>query len=77
MLFYPWGFHSSVLHAMRIAEQEKGRSVYTMEIVQVHKRISWWFTVAGMVQGSLYEMFRDDVILGDKELTRWSLNPDK
>jgi len=30
-----------------------------------------------MVSGSLYEMWRDDLILADKELTRWSVNPAK
>ena len=32
ILFYPWGFHPSVMEALRIAEKEKGRSVYSVEV---------------------------------------------
>ena len=32
ILFYPWGYHSSVIDALRIAEKEKGRSVYSVEV---------------------------------------------
>ena len=74
--FYPPTFYESVLNALTICEQEKGRSVYLVEVCQVHKRVSWWFTFGGMVIGALYELFRNDQILGDKELTRWSVNPD-
>merc|ERR1712226_776254 len=37
--------------------------------------MSWWPTHCGMVSGSLYELWRNDEILADREAVRYSLNP--
>ena len=75
ILFYPPGFHASALNAVRVAEKEKGRSVYVCEVAQVHDRISWFPTIPGMLNGSLYELFRNDEVLSDREAARFSVNP--
>ena len=38
----PWGFRSSCLHFIKVAEREKGRAPYIVEVAQVMNRDSKW-----------------------------------
>ena len=75
--FIPWGFHFTVLCAIKVAEQELGRAPYIIEVAQVHKRISYFPTLPGMVAYAQYDLWRNDEILADYELTRVSTKPSR
>ena len=70
----PWGFHNSVLRSIKVAEVEKGRAPHIIEVCQVHKRLSYFPTIGGLVIYAIMDLWRDDQILADKELSRVSLD---
>ena len=71
-----WGFRQSVLHAVRTAEQEYERAPYIVEVAQIHKRDSKMPTIALIcITLACHDLYRNDELLGDKELHRVSVNP--
>ena len=73
--FVPWGYHSSALESIKVAEAEMGRAPTAIEVCQVHKRISYFPTIPGLITFTINNLWRNDEVLTDRELTRVSVNP--
>ena len=71
-----WGYRPAMLHCLRLAEKEKGRPVHVPEIAQVALRESYFPTPNPMlVAFAILDLWKNDEILGDKELRAFSSNP--
>ena len=61
---------------MKVAEKEKGRAPYIVEVAQVMRRESKFPIPSTFVVGpACYDLFRNDELLLDKECHRVSANP--
>ena len=73
----PWGYRSSTLRFIKKTELEKGRPPYIIEIAQVMKRDSYFPVPNSMIVCiAIFDLYRNDEILCDRELTRASVNPE-
>ena len=72
----PEGFREDVYHFTKVAEKEKGRAPYIVEVSQVMKRDSKFpIPMNDFVRVACYDLFRNDELLLDRELHRVSANP--
>ena len=60
---------------MILAEKEKRRPAYTTEIAQIMKRDSYWpVPHPFLTKHVLLELFRNDEVLANKEMDRFTAN---
>ena len=63
------------MHALRIAQKERGGPVYVMEVLQAFKKNSYFpMKPLCLVRTTLFSLFADDRILANRELTMFSID---
>ena len=69
-------YRSTVLKAVKIAEQRKGKPPFFGEVYKVVNEISWYPALPNfIVRDALNDLWRNDEILCDIECDRFSMNP--
>ena len=64
------------MKAVKIAEAQKGRPAYFSEVFKVALEISWYPMIPPfIVRDALNDLWRNDEILCDRDLDRFSTNP--
>ena len=72
----PWGYRASVLKCIRRLEREQGRPVYMVEIAQKMDKDSYWpVPHIAVIMMAVYDLYRADEVLCDRELNMMSVNP--
>ena len=61
---------------VKLAEKEKGRPPFVVEVAQIVKRDSDLANPGLFVKKACFDLFRNDELLGDTELNRVTANPD-
>ena len=71
----PWGFKTSILKCIKVLEKEKKRPVYLVEIAQKMVKDTYWPVPHIMtIMIGVYDLYRNDEVLCDRELNMMTLN---
>lgn len=75
--YYQTVYKSNVLLALASAEGKKdGQPVYYVEIFKAFLGINWIpLPAAGLVFLALLDLYREDKVLADREMHKFTLNP--